>query len=136
MSPPTAGHANLKVFLVEDNPDTRLMLAQVLEIDGFDVRTAGTMHAALQEFPIFGGEVLLTDLGLPDGDGWELLRQLQRAGSLPFAIAMSGFGTLSDIAASKAAGFRHHLVKPFELDALGHLLEEARLEIEGAHRTA
>lgn len=136
MSPPTAGNENLKVFLVEDNSDTRLMLAQVLETDGYEVRTAGTMHAALQDFLIFGGEVLLTDLGLPDGDGWELLRQLQRAGSSPFAIAMSGFGTLSDIAASKLAGFRHHLVKPFELNALGHLLEEARLEIKGTHGAA
>lgn len=121
-------NSSFKVFLVEDNPDTRLMLAQVLEGDGYEVRTAGTMQAALREFAQFGGEVLLTDLGLPDGDGWELLRRLAHAGSRPFAIAMSGFGTLSDVAASKAAGFRHHLVKPFELNTLSQLLDEARLE--------
>lgn len=123
--------ANLKIFLVEDNADTRLVLAQLLRATGYDVQTAGTMQAALRDFPLFGSEVLVSDIGLLDGDGWKLLRQLRQAGRSPYAIAMSGFGTLADMAASREAGFRHHLVKPIELDALERLLEEARREIEG-----
>lgn len=133
MSPATADKPSLKVFLVEDNEDTRVVLAQLLRFDGYEVQTAGTMQAALHEFPLFGGEVLLSDLGLPDGDGWELLRALRQAGSSPYAIAMSGFGTLADVAASRQAGFRHHLVKPIELSTLEQLLQEARREVEGPH---
>lgn len=121
----------LKIFLVDDNADTRLLLSQLLEITGYQVHTAATMEAALREFPLFGGEVLLSDIGLPDGDGWKLLHQLRHTGRSPYAIAMSGFGTLADRAASKDAGFRHHLVKPIELGALERILIEARQEIEG-----
>ena len=123
-------HPNLKVFLVEDNPDMREILTLQLESDGFDVHAAATMQAALREFPLFGSEILLSDLGLPDGDGWQLLRALRGAGLAPYAIAMSGFGTLSDIAASRDAGFRHHLVKPIDLDALERLLDEATQEVK------
>lgn len=126
----TASDPHLKIFLVDDNEDTRQMLTIVLKASGYDVQAAGTMQAALQNFPRFGGEVLLSDLGLPDGDGWELLGKLRQSGPLPYAIAMSGFGTLADIAASKLAGFRHHLVKPIELDTLEQLLEEARQEVK------
>lgn len=129
----TAAHRKpgLKIFLVEDNEDTRVVLAQLLRFEGYEVQTAGTMQAALRDFPLFGGAVLLSDLGLPDGDGWELLRALRRSGRTPYAIAMSGFGTLADVAASTDAGYRHHLVKPIELDRLEQLLEEARQEVEG-----
>jgi len=79
-------------------------------------------RAALRDFWICGGEVLVSDLGLPDGDGWQLLRESREAGAFPYAIAMSGFGTFADVATSTEAGFRHHLVKPFEWDALKRLL--------------
>ena len=122
--------ATPKVFLVEDNADMRSILTQQLQCDGFEVEAAGTMNAALQQFPLFGSQILVSDLGLPDGDGWQLLRGLREAGLEPYAIAMSGFGALSDIAASRDAGFRHHLVKPIDLDALERLLEEANQEVK------
>lgn len=131
MNPDPARKTNLKVLVVEDNPDTRLMLALLLEGDGHDVHTAGSKQAALREFASCARDVLLSDLGLPDGNGWELMRELRQAGLSPFAIAMSGFGTLADVAASRQAGFRHHLVKPIDVYALEQLLEEARREIEG-----
>jgi CheY-like chemotaxis protein len=132
MTTATVNDANFKVFLVEDNEDTRLVLAQLLEATGYEVHTAASVQAALREFPLSSSEVLLSDLGLPDGSGWDLLRALRQAGSSPYAIAMSGYGTLADVAASRDAGFRHHLVKPIELDVLERLLKEAREEI-GAH---
>ena len=118
----------LKVFLVEDNADARFLLACVLEAAGHEVRVAGTMQAALHDFAQWRGDVLICDIGLPDGSGWELLRELRRRGESPYAIAMSGFGQSDDIAASLDAGFRHHLVKPIEADLLERLIEVARVE--------
>ena len=120
---------DLKIFLVEDNDDTRNMLHELLVSSGFEVHTAGTMQAALATFAGTGSQVLLSDLGLPDGDGWALLKTLRAAGAEPYAVAMSGFGTLADRTASLEAGYRHHLVKPIDLDALERLLDDARHEI-------
>jgi CheY-like chemotaxis protein len=133
MSTPTSHAVTLKLFLVDDNDDTRHLLTQLLQASGYEVRTAATKTDALRDFPPFGADVLLTDIGLPDGDGWELLRELTDAGLSPYAIAMSGFGALSDLAASKRAGFRHHLVKPIELGALERVLQEACEEITAPH---
>lgn len=119
----------LKVFIVEDNEDSRLILGQILRANGFGVETAGTLEVALANFARSGSQVLLSDLGLPDGDGWTLLHRLRESGVSPYAIAMSGFGTMADLIASREAGFRHHLVKPIDLDALERLLEDARGEL-------
>jgi CheY-like chemotaxis protein len=57
-------------------------------------------------------DVLVSDIGLPDGDGWELLVKLKS--EMPVrAIAMSGYGMRADLDRSKAAGFGAHLIKPF-----------------------
>ena len=69
MSLQTASEAPLKVFVVEDNEDTRLMLAQLIEWHGCEVHTAGTLQEALHDPRCLGSEVLVSDLGLPDGTG-------------------------------------------------------------------
>ena len=117
--------AKAKIFVVEDTEDTRHLLEVLLRASGYEVQTAANMADALRGAPGFGADVLLSDLGLPDGDGWQLIRALQQAGCTPYAIAMSGFGTLADVTASKAAGFRHHLVKPIDWNLLKRLLDEA-----------
>ena len=132
MNPPANGHAKLKVLLVEDNDDTRFLLQYILESAGYEVHATGTMQAAIEAFRRIHSDILLSDVGLPDGSGWELLRALREQGGEPYAIAMSGFGTLTDVDASAAAGFRHHLVKPVRLEALESLLEEARAEVRQA----
>ena len=132
-TPAIAYDAPVKIFLVEDNDDTRELMSQLLQGCGYDVSTAGDMQSALRDFPGSGAEVLLSDLGLPDGDGWELLRDLKEAGMAPYAIAMSGFGTVADVSASMQAGFRHHLVKPVDWDNLQLLLEGARQAVAAQH---
>ena len=121
---------SLRVFVVENHADTREFLTFMLEELGHRVTVADTMGKALREMPASNYDVLISDIGLPDGDGWELLSKLNLPRPI-FAIAMSGFGMASDRARSKAAGFRHHLVKPMGLEQLETILVEAARELLG-----
>jgi CheY-like chemotaxis protein len=67
---------------------------------------------------------LLSDIGLPDGTGWDI-RTRCKPRQWPYAIAMSGFGMNADNARSRDAGYRHHLLKPFKTAELDKLLLEA-----------
>ena len=130
MSTPTGPSSTFRILLVEDNEDTRMLMEQLLRAAGYEVHTAGTKRGAVRDFPDIGGELLLSDIGLPDGDGRDLLHELRQAGCwLPYGIAMSGFGALADVAASMEAGFSHHLVKPIDWDTLSRLLDDARHKV-------
>ena len=118
----------LRIFLVENHPDTLKWLGLYLEDLGHLVIAASTMHAALAELPSSDCDVLISDIGLPDGDGWQLLRQVRLPHPL-YAIAMSGFGLNADRAKSEAAGYRKHLLKPFKAGELEKVLEEAVAEM-------
>ena len=111
--------------MVEDHQDTRNGLELFLEMLGYELRfavnVATALDAANEEF-----DVLLSDIGLPDGNGWELLRELDKRGRRPaVAIAMSGFSTDQDLACSRDAGFSMHLVKPFQPEKLEAALKQA-----------
>jgi two-component system CheB/CheR fusion protein len=129
---PVAPPRPLRIFVVENHPDTLTWLSRYLEGMGHEVQSARTVAEALAAIPKSGCEVLISDIGLPDGNGWELLRGLCPDSHLCpiYAIAMSGFGMNSDRATSKAAGYRHHLLKPFDPDELDAALEEAAREVE------
>jgi two-component system CheB/CheR fusion protein len=75
--------------------------------------------------------VLISDLGLPDGTGHDLLGELLARGKRMTAIALSGYGTPADIEKSKAAGFATHLVKPVKFDSLNAAL--VHMANSGAH---
>jgi DNA-binding response OmpR family regulator len=115
---------SLSVFLVENHEDTVRYLQIFLEQLGYKVFVAGDMKTALREIPKSRCDVLISDIGLPDGDGWTLMERLG-SDRPPFAIAMSGYGTTNDQSKSRDAGYIHHLVKPFVPDALLTLLREA-----------
>jgi CheY-like chemotaxis protein len=117
----------LRIFVVENHEDTRALLSLFLERMGHSVLSAGTMGEALERWPATGSDVLISDLGLPDGNGWELLGRLP-PGPPVFAVAISGYGLRADREKSRAAGFRHHLVKPVEAEQLERVLDEARRE--------
>lgn len=110
------------VLLLEDNADTRDMLVYLLKATGHSVRAVGSIKLALQEIQLAPYEVLISDISLPDGDGWELMRELRRSGSTIRGIAMSGHSSARDVAKSLESGFQHHLVKPIEFDELESIL--------------
>lgn len=114
----------MRIFLVENHPDTLACMQRFLERAGHEVDTACTIADALRDLPTKPRDVLLTDLGLPDGDGWTLLERLG-AGRPPVAIAMSGRCSPVDRARSRAAGFQAHLDKPFLPEDLDRVLRFA-----------
>ncbi len=125
--------AKLRIFIVENHDDTRFLLGLLLEQLGHRVQAAATMSEAIDDAGSGDWDVLISDIGLPDGSGWELLFALGDRAP-PYAIAMSGFGMLSDRQKSLAAGYRHHLLKPVEPNQLEVLLDEAASEIAAERR--
>jgi CheY-like chemotaxis protein len=124
----------LRIYVVENDTDSRQMLTMLLRSWGHAVEAASTMGEALAHLPGQRYDVLISDIGLPDGNGWQLmdkLRELGIFGNIGHAIAMSGYGMGSDLEKSRAAGFRHHLIKPMDVDQLDRLLLEIINEING-----
>jgi two-component system CheB/CheR fusion protein len=124
MSNLAAPNRPLRIFVVENHEDTLVALTHYLISSGYAVCSAQTMEDALNILPTVQFDVLISDIGLPDGDGWELLRRA-RLKPRVYTIAMSGFGQKSDRAKSEAAGYRKHLIKPFEPDDLDTALAQA-----------
>jgi CheY-like chemotaxis protein/anti-sigma regulatory factor (Ser/Thr protein kinase) len=112
-----------KLLLVEDHEATRQTLARLLDRRGYDVISAGTLaeaRAAVAEQPF---EILVSDLGLPDGSGHTLMAELQaRQPGAIRGIALSGYGMEEDVARSRDAGFAEHLIKPVEIQVLEQAL--------------
>ena len=124
----------LRIFVVEDHADTLTAVCQRLEKSGYQVvASAGNMTDAVEELPGTDCQVLLSDIGLPDGTGWELLEKVTPLLTKPvYAIAMSGYSEPSDFEKSRIAGFKQHLVKPFRAQDLLTALETVELDIRNA----
>jgi signal transduction histidine kinase/ActR/RegA family two-component response regulator len=122
--------SGLRILLVEDNKDTLMYLALVLEARGHKVTTAKRLSEALQAAAEHRFDLIVSDIELPDGSGLELMRQLNWRGQP--AIALSGYGSEEDIRASRQAGFAEHLTKPVEISKL----EETILQVASTSRSA
>lgn len=106
--------AGLRILLVDDHDDTRISLKRLLERRGHRVETASTMARA-RDLAVPGVfELLISDIGLPDASGHELMRALRSDTGLK-AIAVSGYGMPADISRSLEAGFALHLTKPLKI---------------------
>jgi len=114
------GH--LRVLLVEDNEDSRELLAELLGTLNYEVKTASSVAAALQLAAAEHFDVVLSDLGLPDGTGWELMRQLRDRHAMK-GIALSGYGMEEDQQRSREAGFCDHVIKPVDPTRLVEVIQ-------------
>jgi len=112
---PSAGQNNtnhLRILLVDDHVDSVRPMQLFLEAMGYQVTTAHTVATALRAATQEEFDLLVSDIGLPDGSGDDLIRLLQDKGQKLPSIALSGYGTEQDVARSRAAGFQVHLTKP------------------------
>jgi signal transduction histidine kinase/DNA-binding response OmpR family regulator len=113
----------LRVLLLEDHPDTNEALTMLLELRGYSVTSALNVSSALEIAARQDFDLLLSDLGLPDGSPGEVMKMVAaRNGTI--GIALSGLGMEKDFERSRALGFRHHLVKPVDVGRLEEVLQE------------
>jgi two-component system CheB/CheR fusion protein len=112
----------LKVLVVEDHADTVKMLGRLLGSAGYIVRTAGDAAGALELASKEQFDLLVSDIGLPDATGYELMQQIKQLHGIT-GIAMSGYGMDEDIRKSQEAGFSDHLVKPISFAQLDQAIQ-------------
>jgi PAS domain S-box-containing protein len=114
----------LRILLVEDHQDTRRTLSRLLTHFGHNVVTADNVEGAIDMMSSDNMDVVLCDIGLPDGSGYEVAAQARAKGTIK-AIALTGFGTEQDVQRSKEAGFDFHLVKPINFQELQTVLDQS-----------
>jgi CheY-like chemotaxis protein len=116
--------SKLRLLLVEDHESTREVLARILRRAGHDVQAAGSGGEALQLADRAGPfDILISDLGLPDQSGFELMQTIKAKHGWP-GIALSGYGMDEDVRKAHEAGFSAHLIKPVSFERLRLLLDE------------
>jgi PAS domain S-box-containing protein len=121
----------LRILLVEDHHDTAETLRRLLVRRKYHVKAASSVGAAIEASRDYAFDVLVTDIGLPDGNGVELFQQLKqiKEHQAVYAIALSGYGMDEDISRSISAGFAHHITKPVEFAQLHRCLKEISQKI-------
>ena len=130
VSPTTPQRQTMRILLVEDHEDTNRSLTRLLRRRGHYVQSASTVQSALDLSKKEEFDVLISDLGLPDGSGIDLMQTLNSGRPL-LGIALTGFGMEGDIRKSHDAGFKHHLVKPIDLNKLDLLIQEGTAALPG-----
>jgi CheY-like chemotaxis protein len=106
----------MRILVVDDHKDTVDVLARVLKSFGHHVQPAFSIAEARQFCGSKEFDLLLCDIGLPDGDGWELAEVAREHGM--HAIALTGHGMAADVQRSSACGFGAHLLKPILFEDL------------------
>ncbi len=115
---------SLKILVVEDEEASRRLMARLLRSLGHDVSTAGTIAEAKETAAAEVYELIVSDIGLPDGSGLDLMRWIvKQRGSVP-AIALTGYGMEEDIVRSREAGFTAHMTKPIDFRKLEAMIRQ------------
>jgi signal transduction histidine kinase/CheY-like chemotaxis protein len=115
-----ASLSGLSILVVDDEIDARAVVAEALRLEGADVTVTDSAGSAFQQLQASGAhfDILVTDIGMPDEDGYSLARKLRslQAGRRMLAIAVTGYASKGDVAAAIAAGFDLHVAKPVDFD--------------------
>ena len=106
-----------RVLLVDDHHDTCLGMKRMLERRGYQITIAHSAEQAVEKVRTQEFDLLISDIGLPDRSGYELMRELRLNKPLP-GIALSGFGSEQDVIQAREAGFAEHLTKPINFERL------------------
>ncbi len=124
VTPYPNGTVSAHVLLAEDHPDSGRLLSRALTRVGYRVHLATSIASAIEVFRSEPIDLLVSDLGLPDGHGTELLQKVRAIRPIK-AIALSGYGLEHDLQATREAGFLFHLVKPIDPQTLRSAIERA-----------
>jgi DNA-binding response OmpR family regulator len=106
-----------RVLLVDDHYDTCIGMKRMLERHGYEITVAHSAEQAVEKVRIEDFDLLISDIGLPDRSGYELMREVRVNKDLP-GIALSGFGSEQDVKQAREAGFSEHLTKPINFERL------------------
>jgi two-component system CheB/CheR fusion protein len=114
------------ILVVDDSIETTAMLSKLLEMDGAEVHTAHGGVEALALADKSGFDLVISDISMPEMDGYQLLRSLRqrpRMANVP-ALALTGFGRVSDVDRARQEGFVEHFTKPLDIDKLLNSVRE------------
>ena len=124
----------LRVLLVDDQPDLLSMLDLMMQRRQYEVRTAQSASEALQTATEFAPHVVVSDIGMPEMDGYEMMQAMREKPQFGTfrAIALTGYDLRTDGDRAKRAGYDAHLAKPIEFDQLFEMIENLASEINDA----
>jgi CheY-like chemotaxis protein len=124
--PEACDTTNLRLLIVEDDPDARDMLRMLLETYGYEVDTAADGLAALRVIEGEQPDVVFLDIGLPEMDGYTVARHVRKTDAVKrtHLVALTGYGQPVDRRKSRDAGFNDHLTKPVRVEDLHAILEK------------
>jgi len=125
-----------RILVVDDNRDSAISMAMLLNMTGNETRTAFDGLEAISAAEQFHPEVVLLDIGLPNLNGYEVARKIREQpwGQGMTLVALTGWGQDEDRERSQEAGFDSHLVKPVDYAALAKTLEKSK-DCQSADRT-
>jgi signal transduction histidine kinase/CheY-like chemotaxis protein len=111
-----------RVLVVDDHQDTCTGMKMMLERRGYEITVAYSAEQAVQKAHNQDFDLLISDIGLPGRNGYELMRELRESKGMP-GIALTGFGSEHDISKARAAGFAKHLTKPINFEQLQEAIQ-------------
>ena len=123
-----------RVLVVDDHVDTCTGMQMMMERRGYRVTVAHTADEAVEKAEQKEFDLVISDIGLPDRSGYELMHELSTTKGLR-GIALSGFGMENDVSRARAAGFSEHLTKPINFDRLDEAIQMLLAEAEPAIRS-
>jgi two-component system CheB/CheR fusion protein len=123
----------MRILVVEDHLDTRDALVRLFTRAGHVIDTAACIAEAQRHCDPCRFELLICDIGLPDGSGWDFMMYVKKTCPRP-SIALTGFGTDADIQASEESGYCAHLTKPISFDLLLRTVDSIQRELSSARR--
>jgi CheY-like chemotaxis protein len=121
-----AERTRTRVVVVEDNPDIRDLLVELLRESGHEVACAEDGPRGLEQLLSFVPQIAFVDIGLPGFDGFELARRARACGCTARLVAVTGYAEAEDKRRAKESGFNQHLTKPVQAAEIQRALVEAR----------
>ncbi len=111
-----------KILVVDDNADAAISQAMLLKLHGHSINVAHDGETALRLYREFGPDIIILDIGMPRISGLDICKKIREDDADTFIIAVTGYGTESDKAKSRAVGFDSHLTKPVDFAELEEIL--------------